>query len=287
MVIREHEMKKRALLEAINFLGSTAKFARRIGTNRSQINNWLNRESDIPYQYAILTEEITGVSMERLVPNEVAANKVMRDRNNNRKMKTMEIPICKIANTPTTTGQMLLSKVENCDLAQPVIVGSDLDLIAGFNRVAVYKYLGHDKISAVIVDIEAIILGMRSVTDIQDLILTSDQVAIATAIENHLGKHQGQRNDLTSNCNKKSNISGQLFLTCDQVGDKTSYIPAKLAGFTSKDAYYRAKRVVVRGIPELIKAMNDKKVSISRAAKVAKLSIAQQQIFLAMKRYSK
>ncbi len=63
------EMRKRALLEAIRFCGGVTAFSQRLKVNRSRASNWCNRpEMEMPYQYAILTEDITQVSIERLSP---------------------------------------------------------------------------------------------------------------------------------------------------------------------------------------------------------------------------
>ena len=58
---------------------------------------------------------------------------------------------------------------------------------------------------------------------------------------------------------------------------ETRQVAAKVAGFSSTTEYRRAKTVVEHGTPELLAAMDAGKVSISRAAEIAKLPAEQQQ----------
>jgi hypothetical protein len=67
-------------------------------------------------------------------------------------------------------------------------------------------------------------------------------------------------------------------LSCAEVrpGRETRDIAATAAGFSSEDQYRRAKTVVEHGTPELVAAMDSGKVSVSRAAVLAKLPAEQQ-----------
>ncbi len=260
MYVDKYEIKKRALLEAIRFVGSVTGLAKQIGAKRSQVNNWLNRDDAIPYQYAILTEEITGVSTERLAPDETATNKVMRRLRNSDGNKTVNIPIKNIAVTDSQQEQMPLSQDKDA-LAKPIIVTADLNLIAGLARLEARKASGHSTISAIVVDTEALLLGVRLINELNGLITISDQVFVAINIENQLGNRKGRR--------KCSHLSG-----------KTDDIAAKLAGFSSRDSYRRAKKVIQLGIPTLIAAMDNKSISISLAAKIATASHQEQIDFL-------
>lgn len=69
---------------------------------------------------------------------------------------------------------------------------------------------------------------------------------------------------------------------CAPFTGKTSALAAKEAGFSSRDAYLRVKKVLQQGIPELINAMDKRTVSISLAATIAELP-ADQQITLLKK----
>lgn len=72
-------MRKRAILEAIRFCGGVTAYSQRLKVSRTRASNWCNKpEIEIPYEYAVLTEDITQVSIERLSPDTEAANKVIR-----------------------------------------------------------------------------------------------------------------------------------------------------------------------------------------------------------------
>ena len=260
MFVDKYETKRRALLEAIRFCSSVAGLAKRIGAKRSQVNNWLNRDDAIPYQYAILTEEITGVSTERLAPDEVAANKVMRRLRDNDGTKAINIPIRNIAVTNIKREQIPLSQDKH-ELAKPIIVGADLSLITGHLRLEAHKALGHATITAIVVDTEALLLGVRLITELNELITISDRVFVAINLENRLGNRKGRRK-------------------CSHLQGKSDDISAKLAGFTNRDAYRRAKKVIQLGIPALITAMDKKSISVSLAAKIATSTHQQQHDFL-------
>lgn len=58
---------------------------------------------------------------------------------------------------------------------------------------------------------------------------------------------------------------------------RTDEVVAKLAGFNSKDTFRFAKKVVQSGMPELIKAMDSERVSISQAYQVTNLPIEIQK----------
>jgi hypothetical protein len=90
-------------------------------------------------------------------------------------------------------------------------------------------------------------------------------VAIAKAIEAAIGKRQGQRTDrgLPDNCPEV------------QPGSETREIAAQRSGFNSYKTYERARRVVERGVAELVEAMDAGEVSIAAAGRNNVQKIAQ------------
>lgn len=63
----KYEIRHRALLEEVRFCGGVSGYSRMLKVSRSRASNWLNQtEIDIPYEFAILTEDITNISVERL-----------------------------------------------------------------------------------------------------------------------------------------------------------------------------------------------------------------------------
>jgi hypothetical protein len=82
----------------------------------------------------------------------------------------------------------------------------------------------------------------------------SERVAIAKAIEAAIGERRGRNN--------QKNFS-------EFHGTQTRNIAAERAGFGNPITYQQAKRVVERGTPELVEAMDAGEVSISAAAVIA------------------
>lgn len=67
---------------------------------------------------------------------------------------------------------------------------------------------------------------------------------------------------------------------CASVQGKTSTLVAKNVGFTSRDTYLRVKKILQKGIPDLIQAVDNKTISIARAATVAGFLAEEQQLLL-------
>lgn len=67
---------------------------------------------------------------------------------------------------------------------------------------------------------------------------------------------------------------------CAPAKGKTSALAAKEAGFSSRDSYLRVKKVLQKGIPELIQAIDDRKVSIAQAAAIAEFTHEEQAALL-------
>ncbi len=75
----KYEMRRQALLEAIRICGGVAAFSKRIKVSRSRASNWVNQpEINIPYQYAVLVEDMTQISLDRLSPFTETANQAIR-----------------------------------------------------------------------------------------------------------------------------------------------------------------------------------------------------------------
>jgi len=54
-----------ALRKAIKLSGSQAALARALKVRRCRINHWLNRDKDIPFEYAIAIEKLTRGKVSR------------------------------------------------------------------------------------------------------------------------------------------------------------------------------------------------------------------------------
>ena len=93
-------------------------------------------------------------------------------------------------------------------------------------------------------------------------------MAIGKAVEEELGKRQGQRTDLVS---EEQESLVEILPQVEQAnsGQKTREVAAKKAGFGSDKTYRDAKTVTENATPELIEAMDKGDIAISTAAKLA------------------
>ena len=103
---------------------------------------------------------------------------------------------------------------------------------------------------------ESILAGEHAENEFRKSLTPSERAAIGKAIEEELGKRQGQRTDKPANAGKLPK------------GESID-IAAKKAGFKSAETFERAKTVVDRGAPELQQAMDQGKVSVAAASVIA------------------
>ena len=148
-----------------------------------------------------------------------------------------------------------------CDLAasiekgllQPIGVSPEMELIWGLRRlVATQDVLGRDEILCRIVSVDSIVQGEFDENMLRKDFTPSERVAIVEALRGYA--HGGDRKS-----NQGRNCDVDRLTTKDSAGR---------VGFC-KDDYYRAKKVVSQGIPELVEAMDSGKLSISAASELA------------------
>ena len=148
-----------------------------------------------------------------------------------------------------------------CDLAasiekgllQPIGVSPEMELIWGLRRlVATQDVLGRDEILCRIVSVDSIVQGEFDENMLRKDFTPSERVAIVEALRGYA--HGGDRkSDQGRNCD------------LDRLTTKDA---AGRVGFC-RDDYFRAKKVVSQGIPELVEAMDSGKLSISAASELA------------------
>ncbi len=251
------EIRRRALLEAVRFCGGVTALSKHLKVSRSRASNWVNQpEIEMPYEYALIAEDITQVSIERLSPSMEIANKVIRrlrakDSPSPISMKLSEIQM----------GDHTYLKWQKSD--RPIFVGTDGVLISGLMQVEICKASGTKQTPVLLLDLEALLLKKRFMQDFKVNLLISEEIAIGLRLESLLGDHQGRRNDLKLCPAKNESI---LLPTWEEVKGRKDIKVAKIIGY-STNTYYRAKQVYLKGTPELIAAMDRKEISIAVAAK--------------------
>lgn len=132
------------------------------------------------------------------------------------------------------------------------------------------RALGLDTIAVRFLDIDAIVRGESDENKLRLDFTPSECVAIGRDVEAAYSKgHGGDRRSVQ--VQKVAHESD---------GAKTRDIAAKKAGFGNAETYRQAKKVVDKGVPELVEAMDAGEVSISAAAKVAALPQEKQREIL-------
>jgi hypothetical protein len=261
----KYEIRHRALLEAVRICGGVTAYSKRINVSRSRASNWVNQaEIEIPYEFVILTEDATQVSIERLSPYTEAANKIIRRLRTKDKHSLISLELNSIL-----IGEQ--HYIECVSTERPIIIGTDRVLINGLAQIEAKRLLGLRRVQVTILDLEALVLEKRSLKETSVDLLISEKIAIGLRLEQLLGNHQGKRNDIAkSQQTIKKNIDGNpLCPIWDKVGRVDSYI-SYLVGLSSKNTYHRAKQVCLQGNLELIRAMDSEKISIAMAAQKVK-----------------
>jgi DNA modification methylase len=146
-------------------------------------------------------------------------------------------------------------------LLQPIGVTPPRELIWGYRRlVATRDILNRDQILCRIVAVDSIVQGEFVENTLRKDFSPSERVAIIESLRNYV--HGGDRkSDQSRNCD------------VDLLNTKQA---AERVGFC-KDDYYRAKKVVTQGIPELVEAMDLGRLSVSAAAEIAAASPEAQK----------
>lgn len=155
--------------------------------------------------------------------------------------------------------------IRDSGLLHPIGVTPDKELVFGQRRLrACRDILGWQTIPARVVHVRSILEGEVAENLVRKDFTPSERVAIVDALRGYT--HGGDRkSDQRRNCDVDP-------LTVEEA--------AKRVGFC-RDDYYRAKKVVEKGVPELVQAMDEKRISVSAAAEIASADPAEQRSVLA------
>ncbi|QDT24342.1 DNA N-6-adenine-methyltransferase [Gimesia chilikensis] len=156
-----------------------------------------------------------------------------------------------------------LSIKEN-GLLQPIGITPKNELVFGERRLRAYRdVMRSETIPARIIDVPSILHCQFAENTMRKDFTVSERVAIVDALRSY--KHGGDRRS-----KQIRNIDDDL--TVDQA--------AKRADLGGKDGYARAKKVVEKGIPELVNAMDSNKLSIVAASELSKCEPDEQKSVL-------
>ncbi len=244
-----------ALLEAVRFCGNEKNLASALNIQQPAISKWINNYSiKIPYDLALRIEQITGINIERLAPDQKKINDYLKQRN------FSELILRKIdKNQIITNDSVSLPFAETNTF---IIIGSDLVLIYG---IAILNSNAENTIKALVLDLISLISGTSSILGTLHKLLITERIAIGLRIEQLIGKRNGRKSI------KKNIINLKNSSVCDQLIGRTDAHIAKIIGF-SKDTYIRGKQIYLSGNQKLINAVNNKTMTIFKAAKLIDLA---------------
>ena len=161
----------------------------------------------------------------------------------------------------------LANSIKELGQIQPIVISKDRRLIAGGRRLAAMVLLGCGTIAASVFDLDDIdTLKVELDENEQRKALTiSERVAMAEAVAERLKGRVGNPK-LKAN---SGNISG--------IGQgETRDLAAAKAGLGSGKKLEAAQKVLAQGAPELVQAMDSKKLSINAAKDMLSLSHEDQ-----------
>jgi hypothetical protein len=252
---KKQEIRHRALIEAIRFCGGVCAYSKRIKVRRSRASNWLNRpEINIPYEYVVLTERITQVSIERLSPFTEEANKAIRHLRASDKMLPITVTLNDIKIKPYPEADCLKAK-------NALIIGTDKVLICGLEQIKSYQAHPLKQVDAIVLDLESLLLEMRSIKDTNLNLLMSERIAIGLRLE-HLLNNQEMWGNLSC-CFQDNANNSQPCRICDEVQPENNNKIAHILGFETREHYCLAKQIYLQGQPERLQALDENRISIA------------------------
>jgi len=164
--------------------------------------------------------------------------------------------------------QALADSIKELGQLQPIGVDSNYHLIFGQRRIKACELLGLDKVKGTIIPLKDIVKGEYAENEVRKDFTISECVEIGKAIEQELGERRGKPGkDIPPKLEELQN-------------KETAQIAAEKSGLGSKNTYRQAKKTINNGSPELIKKLDNKEISISAAAKVAKFDKEHQVLIL-------
>ena len=170
--------------------------------------------------------------------------------------------------------ESLTENIRDNGLLQPIGVDQHFNLVFGTRRLAAcVDGLKWTEIPAVVVDLKSILIGEYSENQFRKDFTPSERAAIGEAIEAELGKNRPKGRPPKVPANAGTLPKGE-----------TVDIAARRAGFGSAETYQRAKKVVDRGAPELVEAMDKGDISIDAAAAIASQPKEDQKRIVEMPR---
>lgn len=256
----KQKIRQHALLEAIKFCGGVRVFSERLKINRTRVSNWCNKpEISIPYEYAVLAESMTGVSIERLSPFTESINKALRGSPG----------LSRLIPTLVSLDDIIIDNYPYTRYINPdrsIIIGTDKVLISGLKQLESLKISKLKKATVLVLDPSSLLLGIKTLKDFNFSFLISEQVLMGLRLE-----------QLISNCSDSSKKSPCILMfktkegpyrKCNEVSGRYLKEIAHMVGFENEMDYAQAKMVYFKGSPSIIQRVDQNQISLPDAAKI-------------------
>lgn len=273
-------MQEVMLDKAICSLGSVKHLAKKLGIHREHVYAWIKGVSKIPLEYALQIEYLTGgeIPWKDLVPFHI----VQRLKHLTLRLPKFDLPPCELVYVAieriTTTKKTDLISDEDKLIPlykhRSICVDEQNRLIFGGKIFYLYKFQAKKTVPAWRISLADLANGHYNSELFVKNFLISERVDIGIALEKFLGSRQGYRTDLAKlknsiDLSKKASKERRLVNKAAQVSLQKRMplrqLIAKRLGFGSHFTYQNAKRIKLLGNIELIKQVDKKIISISKA----------------------
>ncbi len=267
------------LLKAIMIRGSRRILSKELGVSPQVINSWLNRRVNIPLQYALEIERLTEgeITWQSLTPYLKDTATLWKESKhpiaNTFTIRRMHVPVSQIKHTcqllaPTELLQDLCNDIDRNGLKNPICMMDD-DLVFGEKRLHAFEILGKETIPVWRLFLPDLINGNYNKDELCRRFALSERVAISLSTKKLLKKYKEQPNDSSHQ---------QNFI---KITGGTDDFIANSLNFGNRETYNQAKKVFEFGSPELIDAVDQKRVAVSSATLLMKLPFSEQSQILA------
>ena len=267
-------LSNNALLQAIKHIGTRQDFIRLLDISRQRLNGWLNDRKKMNFEYAIAIEYLTfgQVKAETLAPKQAYFLKKLGIQLT---LGFGVIPLKKISIADINTENesffefpelyQLASSISSRGLLRPIVVDENNQLIFGMRRLQAVIFLNQKSTKVYQLNLNDIIRNVELTTELKRLFTISERTAIGLKLEAILNsKHGGLR------------LSRQVHKPALKQMEKSRVLIVKSIGLGSQYAYGLAKKILKQGHHQLIRAVDDNKISISYAAQLAHLPYDEQ-----------
>ncbi|WP_218813327.1 Cro/CI family transcriptional regulator [Rickettsiella endosymbiont of Dermanyssus gallinae] len=251
-------MHETTLRKIIRYFGSITKMANKIGVSRATIYRYLDGSSIPPdIAFRIETKSKGKFNYKALIPWKVKYNLEL----DTFPSTLMHLPLKYIVipeEIPYFTDQKNLSLHEH----RAICVDENNQLIYGLESIETSKKHEKKTVLSWRISLSALLEKKYEPSVLVQTFLSSERAAIGIALKRYIGERRGR-----NNVGKLPTIKGV----------KTRDITAKILGFSCERTFRRIQKILQHGCSELIEQIDHKKISISKAAHLSKLTHQEQK----------